>query len=334
MVPVYNGAPYLRECLDSLLAQSWRDREILLMDDASTDGTPAIAASYGSAITYVRQPVNRGQFRNVDDGIGRATGRYIAVYHADDVYDPEIVSQEVAFLEAHPEVGLVFSLIWLADRSAHVYGRLELPASLRGHDALSYAEVLTGILTYKNVFLPTPTAMARAELYQQVGRYRTEFGSAGDLDMWLRCARVTRIKVLERHLMRYRHTTGSEGQSYQLARTTPENFFAVMDREIADYGAIQMTDEAGRAYEAHRAEDYLRICVNTYIKGALSETRVAWGQVSVRALLGSGAIARPRLLLLWAMLGTAARLPHSGRFARALHWRYYGRLPWWRSAQG
>ena len=97
------------------------------MDDASTDATPDIAASYGSALTGHRQVANRGQFRNVGDGIVRATGQYIAVYHADDVYDPEIVAQEVGFLETHREAGLVFCLSRLMDGTGREYGRLELP---------------------------------------------------------------------------------------------------------------------------------------------------------------------------------------------------------------
>jgi len=332
VVPVFNGALYLRQCLDSLLAQNWPNCEILLMDDASTDATPDIAASYGPRLTCHRQVANRGQFRNVDDGIALATGEYVAVYHADDVYDADIVAQEAGFLETHPEAGLVFCLSRFMDSTGREYGRLELPPSLRGRVALNYADVLNGVLMYKNVFMPTPSAMARAEVYRTAGPFRARFGSAADLDMWLRCARVSRIGLIERHLFSYRHTSTSEGQSYQLRRTEPENFFAVMENEIAEYGSAIVLPAARRAFESHRAVDVLRTCVNAYIKGDMVVAKSAWNRVSLTSLLASTRIRRTRHLLLWAALGVFCHLPRFPRLASALDWRYYRRLPWWRTS--
>ncbi len=138
IVPVYNGARYLRESLDSILRQSYASVEVIVMDDASADETPAIIASYGDRIRSVRQPANLGQFDNVNAGIGLARGELIAVYHADDVYEPHIVRREVEFLEAHPEVGAVFCLDVFVDQENREYGRLELPRDLRGHGVLTY----------------------------------------------------------------------------------------------------------------------------------------------------------------------------------------------------
>ncbi|MDQ3685332.1 MAG: glycosyltransferase, partial [Acidobacteriota bacterium] len=105
IVPVFNGEKYVRESLDSIVGQTYPHLEILVMDDASTDATPGIIAGYGDRVTSYRQPRNRGQFQNVNDGIGMARGEYIAVYHADDVYEPRIVEREVDFLERHTEAG-------------------------------------------------------------------------------------------------------------------------------------------------------------------------------------------------------------------------------------
>ena len=332
MVPVYNGAPYLRECLSSLVAQTWPHRDILVMDDASTDETPEIIASFGGSIRSFRQPKNRGQFGNAEDGVARASGDYIAVYHADDVYDADIVEQEVGFLERHPDAGLVFPLIRLIDAGGREYGHLDLPRELRGRETLSYGDVLNGVMTYKNVFMPTPGAMSRAGLYRDAGGFRAEFGSAGDLDLWLRCARLTRVGLLERQLLSYRHTTGSQGQSYQLRRTVPENFFAVVDRELEQRGTSTATADSRRAFEAHRAVDALRVSVNAYITGDMPAARGAWNRVSPGRLLGSRRIRRPRHLLLWILLAILCRLPRMPWAASALDWRYYRRLPWWQGS--
>jgi hypothetical protein len=226
----------------------------------------------------------------------------------------------------------VFPLIRLIDASGREYGRLELPHALRGEATLEYAEVLNSVMTYKNVFMATPGAMARAGLYREVGGFRTEFGSAADLDMWLRCARLTRIGLLERHLLSYRHTSGSQGQSYQLRRTVPENFFAVVDCELAGHGGSMATAASRDAFEAHRAVDALRVAVNAYIRADMAGARGAWASVSVRRLVGSTRIRRPRHLLLWALLAGLCRLPRMRWAASALDWRYYRRLPWWQAS--
>lgn len=331
VVPSYNAATHLRTMLDSILGQSYRHTEVLLLDDASNDETPEIAASYAGRIRYHRQPVNRGQFRNAEDGIALARGKYIAVYHADDVYDPEIVAREVEFLEAHPDVGVVFCLSRFADGAGREYGRLALPSTLAGLCSLDYEEVLNGVLLYKNVFMPTPGAMGRAALYRQIGGYSAEFGSAADLAMWLRFARLSRVGLLHKHLFTYRHTSNSEGQSYQIGRTSQENYFAVMEREIAEHGAAKVTPASRRAFEAHRAVDALRICVNAYIAGEVGGAGAAWRQISVADLLRSGQVQRPRHLVLWGALGILTRLPHVRGVAAALRWRYYERLPWWQA---
>ena len=104
IVPVFNGERYLRESLDSILGQTYPRTEVLVMDDASTDGTPRILASYGNNVRYRRQRENRGIYGNSNDGIAVARGELVAVYHADDVYLPTVVEREVRFLLDHPEV--------------------------------------------------------------------------------------------------------------------------------------------------------------------------------------------------------------------------------------
>src|SRR5262249_59393405 len=94
-----------RESLDSILAQTYRPIEVLVADDASTDETPEILASYGSAIRTLRQQRNKGIYDNVNGGIAMAKGEWIAVYHADDVYPPENVEREAEVLRRHPQAG-------------------------------------------------------------------------------------------------------------------------------------------------------------------------------------------------------------------------------------
>lgn len=324
VVPVYNGGRYLREALDSILAQTYRPIEVIVMDDASTDDTPDILASYGDAIRVVRQPQNRGIYQNTNAGIALARGELIACYHSDDVYLPAIVEREVAFLGRHPEAGAVFASDVFIDADGREYGRLTLPADVPGDRPLDYRLILNTLLTHKNRFLRCPTAMVRASVYRDVGPYRAEeFRIAADEEMWLRIARRYQLGVLEAHLLRYRHHHGNATQAYYHLRTEPEIHFRILDEYLAAGGRALATPDALAAHEAHRAEDYLMLAVNRYIAGTLGPARAMLRKARPGRLLGSPAVQRMRLLALWLGLQLLCRLPHIDLVGRAFYERWH-----------
>jgi glycosyltransferase involved in cell wall biosynthesis len=328
VVPVLDGERHLRESLDSILGQTYPRLQVIVMDDGSTDTTPEIVASYGDGVEYVRQPATRGIYGNANDGIDRAHGEFVGVFHADDVYLPELVEREVDWLLAHPHSGAVFCSDIFVDADGNEVGRLVLPRELRGERPLGYPEVLNGLLTHKNAFLRCPTALVRAEVYATVGGYRdTEFKNTSDLEMWLRIARTYRIGVLEDHLLRYRRGHGSSSERYHRVRTDPERFFTIMDLELADGGRDTATPQALRAYAAHRAEDTLIRAVNHYILGERGRARALLGELRVRDLLRGRIGQRGRLMTLAAGLRVLTRVPRSAALARAFDRRWHGARP-------
>jgi glycosyltransferase involved in cell wall biosynthesis len=108
IVPVYNGERYLREALDSILAQTYRPLKIIVADDGSTDGTPEVAAAYGERITYLRQS-NQGYAAAKNLGLSAAEGDFIAFLDDDDVWHPEKLMRQMARLRERPEIGLCFT---------------------------------------------------------------------------------------------------------------------------------------------------------------------------------------------------------------------------------
>lgn len=325
VVPVWNGERYLRESLDGIVSQTYPRTEVLVMDDASTDGTAGIIASYGDRVRSVRQPRRTGQYANVNAGIGLARGDYIAVYHADDVYDPRIVEREVGFLQTHPGAGAVFCLDIFIDAEGSEYGRLALPPELRGRRRpLDYPTLLNALLTHKNRFLCCPTGMVRASVYRDVGGYRdAEFQDSSDLEMWLRIGRKYSIGILEEYLMRYRHTSQGAARRYQHLRTAPELHFRILDSYLEEGGRAIATPEALAAHEAHRAEDGLMRTVSCYILDRRAEARRTLADARPRALLASPHVQRWRLLVLWLLLQILSRLPRlkpvAGLFYRRWH---------------
>lgn len=324
VMPVYNGSRYLREALDSILAQTYRPLEVIVLDDASTDDTPGILAAYGDAIRVVRQPANRGIYQTTNAGIALARGELIATYHSDDVYLPTIVEREVAFLERHPEAGAVFASDVFVDADGREFGRLTLPPGVPGDRPLDYGLILNALLTHKNRFLRCPTAMVRASVYREVGPYRAEeFRIAADEEMWLRIARRYPLGVLAAHLLRYRHLHGNATQVYYHLRTEPEIHFRILDEYLAAGGRALVKPEAVAAHEAHRAEDHLMLAVNHYIAGAHGPAREMLHRVRLGRLLGSPVVQRMRLLILWLGLQVLCRLPHIGPVGRAFYRRWH-----------
>jgi len=326
VVPVYNGEPYLRESLESILGQTYRHLEVLLMDDASTDGAPEILRSYAerdSRVRYERQPRNRGIFGNINDGIALAGGDYVAIHHADDVYDPEIVAVEVAYLGRRPEVGAAFCTDVFIDRSGREFGRLTLPPEIRAAEVLSYADVLNGILQHQNVFIRGGTSLVRRDVYDEVGWFDDRYSLRSDLDMWLRIARRFPIAILDRALVRYRIHAENSSLRYARLRTEPELWFSVVDRVLAEGGTDVARPDALAAYEGHRAQDRLMVAANQYVLGDRAGLRATLERVKLHRILRTRRIPRWRLLLLWAILQLLGRLPRLGIAVRAFSRRWH-----------
>ena len=327
VVPVWNGERHLRESLDSILAQTYPSIEVIAIDDASTDSTPEILASYGDAVRVVRQPSNRGIYDNANDGISLARGEFVGVFHADDEYVPEMVEREVAWLRAHPDAGAVFTSVLFIDTSGRVFGRKNLPQEVRGDRALDYATVLNALLANKNAFLGCPTALVRADVYRRLGGYRQdEFKNTSDLEMWLRIARSYQLGVIEEPLFRYRRGQGSSSERYHRLRTVQERFFTIMDLELdANGGRAVATRDALAAYEAHRAQDTVMRAVSQYVLDDRAAARALLREAPLRTLAGSPRIQRGRMLALALGLGALVRVPRISAVAARFERRWYDR---------
>jgi hypothetical protein len=121
VLPAYNLARFLARAIDSALAQDWPAEalEVIVVDDGSTDETPAVLAGYGERIRAIRQ-ANGGLVRAVDRGLAEVTGDYVALLDADDEWPADRLSRQIAFLEAHPHVGLVHGDMTLIDATGAV----------------------------------------------------------------------------------------------------------------------------------------------------------------------------------------------------------------------
>jgi GT2 family glycosyltransferase len=179
LLAVHDGEPYLRQCVDSVLGQTFGDFELLIVDDASCDSTPAILASYDDPrIRVLRNAANLGQVPSLNRGLREARGDYVARIDADDWCRPPRLARQVEVLERDPAVGLVGTWMDLVDE------RDRPVAELRSTIA-DFAEFVFHTLIMR-VLISHPSAMFRRDPVLALGGYDERTGPAEDKDLWRR----------------------------------------------------------------------------------------------------------------------------------------------------
>jgi glycosyltransferase involved in cell wall biosynthesis len=210
VMSAYNEERYLGAAVESLLGQTFRDFELIVVDDGSSDRTPEILASYGDPRLRVFRQTNQGLTASLSCGVALARGGYIARMDADDVAYPERLARQVGFLDANPGVGLLGTAFDEIDGEGRVVGRRRYPTG----DA-----ALRRILIRHNPFFHS-SVMMRREPLETVGGYQATAESflVEDYDLWFRLARVTRLATLPEALTARRY----HGENVSLRRETAQ----------------------------------------------------------------------------------------------------------------
>ncbi|RVU07913.1 glycosyltransferase [Novosphingobium umbonatum] len=197
---VYNGERFLAPAIESILAQTLGDFELLLLDDGSSDGSADIIRSYAAQDARIRPILreNRGLIASLNEMLAEARAPVIARMDADDIALPERFARQIAFLDAHPDHGVVGAQTIDIDQNGQPWphATATLPTS---HEALLDA------IAQGQPLICHPVAMMRRKVVLGVGGYHAAFHHCEDLDLWLRLASVTRLCSLPEPLIRYRH---------------------------------------------------------------------------------------------------------------------------------
>ncbi len=186
ITPSYNQAIYLEATMQSVLGQDYPNIEYIVIDGGSDDGSLEIIKQYADRLAWWVSEPDQGQTDAINKGFARATGKYLAWLNSDDTYEPHAVAEMVAYLESHPEVGLVYGDTNFIDQHDNVIGRF--PAAQTDYKRLQQGYVHVG----------QQAAFWRAELWQQVGPLDPSYYFAMDYDLWVRLARVSEVVYLPR----------------------------------------------------------------------------------------------------------------------------------------
>lgn len=235
IIPAYNAARYLPTAIDSVLAQTCQDYELILVDDGSTDDTRAVAAHYGVRVNYVHQ-ANQGVGAARNAGLDQARGDYLVFQDADDVLLPCKLEVQAAFLDRHPDVAAVFSDIcqfWLD--AAGQERRQAYPSTARLKQALNEPARAREILLIQNIFPPI-AAMVRRGCIQDIGGFDPDRAlmSLEDWDLWYRLAQDYRFAYHAGLVAHYRLAENSLSKNPQTVKRASE----VLERKIEQSSAF------------------------------------------------------------------------------------------------
>lgn len=197
IVPAFNAERFLGEAIDSILGQTYRPIEVIVVDDGSTDGTPGVARGYGDRIAYVRQP-NAGPAAAFNKGLQLAKGEYVSFLAADDLWHPEKLSCQMEMFRSRPELDLCCAHLenfWVPEL------RFE-EERFAGH----------------RLRAPTPayslgTLLARRSVFDKVGLLDDELQHADALDWFLRATEKGAVQeMLPNVLLRRRLHQGNRSR--------------------------------------------------------------------------------------------------------------------------
>ena len=231
LLPVHNGATYLRAALESVFIQTFRDFELIVIDDCSTDDSPIIAESFRDhRLCLVRSSERLRISRALNLGIEHAQGQFIARMDADDLCHPTRLERQLAFLKKNPQISFCGSWVqrFGEKQKLQMYPLPVGPARLRAFSVFDNPIVHSSVMIRHDVLTKLDTC------------YRDEFVNAEDYDLWTRLFEFTEGDNLPEVLLDYRIHTHSV--TFRKAEEMDRTACRILKRELARVG-MEVTDE-------------------------------------------------------------------------------------------
>src|ERR1035441_9425579 len=239
LMATYNCGRFLGQAVESLMAQTFKEFELVIIDDASTDDTPSMLRRFQEAdsrIRWERNEHNRRLGPSLNRGLGLCRAPLVARADADDVFYPQRLQKQVSFMNAHPEIGVLSAVEEIMDEGGRF---LRYKPTLTEDDEIRFFHMFTHAMSHTVV-------MYRKELVTRVGAYDESFATGPeDYDLYARLLLITRFANLPEPLVRYRVRVGSDEQNPFPWRQRMKNQVAA--RPLGSYLGRQVCGEEGGA---------------------------------------------------------------------------------------
>jgi glycosyltransferase involved in cell wall biosynthesis len=208
LIKSYNHAPYIAQTIESVLSQSFQDFEILVTDDASTDGTPDVVRRLTDPrIAFEVHPVNMGVSLAMRSVLARARGDYVAILNSDDFALPGRLERQVAHLDEHPRDAGVFTAAREVDeegRPLRAPSSFDAPLAWPDHGRARWLRRFF----FEGNCLCAPSAMFRRDVLRQIGPHDPRLTNLQDLDLWVRLTSRHEIGFIPEPLTAFRKRAG------------------------------------------------------------------------------------------------------------------------------
>ena len=222
ILPAYNAETCLQEAIDSILGQTFRDFELIVINDCSRDGTESVILSFRDPrLVYVKNEKNLGIAATLNRGLALAKGQYIARMDADDISLPRRLEKQTAYLDAHPDIAVLGTNVETFDEK----GPLRT-----GWSATDPKQMNVDL--FFSCGLAHPSVMMRKSVIDALGGYDPAFEGLEDYELWCRVSKNHGVTTLPEVLFRYRIHGG------QVTKNPSEKYLsrlrALKDRQLAE----------------------------------------------------------------------------------------------------
>lgn len=278
ILTTYNRADLIGEAIKSVLAQTYRDWELIVMDDGSTDGTGEVVKAFvqkDSRIRHIRQS-NRGISAARARSIAFARGEYVAFLDDDDEFMADKLEFQVRFLDAHPEIGMVYSYVDMVDAEKKLIQKWP-----------SYGFAQNFVELIKDCFIQPNAALVRMECFKKLGTFRSDFRGGDDYEMWLRIAKFYPIAFLPVTVGIYRWHASNMSYNWRKRCFNDVNVFKAVsayglspaERKAVVQRVIELTYTKGSdAFSEGRYRDALFYFAQALRFSKLIGIYIAWGR--------------------------------------------------------
>lgn len=259
IMPVYNAAPFLKEAIECVLAQTYSDLTLLLIDDGSTDGSEAVISSFDDPrIRYVKNGQNLGLIKTLNRGIAMTETEFVARLDADDLTATDRLALQMEYMFAHPETGVCGTWYENIDKEGHRINTVHQP---------DRNELIKPAFLFNNPFMHS-SLLIRTELLKK-NPFSENYPHLEDYELWFRLSRQTRMVNLPRVMASYRWHGSNVSTTF--SRTQQDSCLRLVKEILAGLGIDPTPEEL----EIHRKLSFLQRG-KTHFSGPELKRASAW----------------------------------------------------------
>lgn len=266
-VPTYNYAKYLPQCLNSILQQTRKVDEILIIDDCSQDNTQSVIKKYKHKVTFIKHPVNIGSIKTFNEGFRKAKGDYIMMLSADDWINRKTIEKEALILDSNPDVAMVYSQAFdvIKNRKKQIN---PMPANTKSY--LWRKDEFALLLTHGD-YIPY-NALVRKSIYQKLGTWDCKLKFQYDWEMWVRIAKNYKIAFIAKPLLYYRIHKNNLHLNSNFQKDYEQGYLYVLKKHLPQNSPKQISPIKNEAYYNF----YLSVCIRRILQRKRKEAFYNW----------------------------------------------------------